>query len=214
LGSSIHESFVATVDGLTLEFSDNRTASDSLDAINDELHTIGAGVWPLDLSDTPADISALLGKPVLDGDRSRMRDDTLPAAQATVAADPGPSGMHAGGCRGGALSTFVANLGQAYPQLHLVQEDVDYSRFDKFHVNAGVDGGGIDEVFQMLSGTGFVVHQRLDNGTIVTLRLGCPTSAAAGWELTAEAARISAASIRPRWVPSSWSRPSAPPSGH
>jgi len=113
---------MASVDGLSLEFSDNRAVPDTLDAINDELHTIGAGVWPLDLHDRPADIRALLAKPVLD--------------------------------------TFVANLGHHYPQLHQVQKGVDYTRFDRFHVNAGPDGSGVDEVLQMLSGSGFVVHQR------------------------------------------------------
>ena len=69
---------------------------------------------------------------------------------------------------------FVANLGHHYPQLHQVQKGVDYTRFDRFHVNAGPDGSGVDEVFQMLSGSGFVIHQRLDGGNILTLRLGCP----------------------------------------
>jgi hypothetical protein len=57
---------MASVDGLSLEFSDNRTVPAGLEAINDELQTIGAGVWPLDLRDGPADIRALLAKPVLD----------------------------------------------------------------------------------------------------------------------------------------------------
>ena len=72
------------------------------------------------------------------------------------------------------FDTFVANLGHHYPQLHQVQKGVDYTRFDRFHVNAGPDGSGVDEVFQMLSGSGFVIHQRLDGGNILTLRLGCP----------------------------------------
>jgi hypothetical protein len=39
---------------------------DNLEAINNELRTIGAGVWALDLGDRPADIRALPAKPVLD----------------------------------------------------------------------------------------------------------------------------------------------------
>ena len=35
---------MASVDGLSVEFSDNRTVPDGLEAINNELHTIGAGV--------------------------------------------------------------------------------------------------------------------------------------------------------------------------
>ena len=66
-------------------------------------------------------------------------------------------------------------------------------------MNGGVDGSGIDEVFQMLSGSGFVVHQRLDDGSILTLRRAAPMSGADGSEPTAESARISAASVRPNW---------------
>src|ERR1700747_3523719 len=43
-----------------------RAVPDSLEAINDELQTIGAGVWPVYLRVQPADISALLAKPTLD----------------------------------------------------------------------------------------------------------------------------------------------------
>lgn len=103
---------MATVDGLTLEFSDNRTVPDSLDAIIDELHTIGAGVWPLDLSDTPADISALLGKPVLDATEAEcvMTHFLLPRQRLLqILAQAGCTPAVAGG---GALTTYVANLGQ------------------------------------------------------------------------------------------------------
>jgi hypothetical protein len=62
--------------------------------------------------------------------------------------------------------------------LHQVQNGVDYSRFDRFHVNAGPDGSGVDEVFQMLSGSGFVIHQRFEGGNVLTLSLACPDE---GW---------------------------------
>ena len=64
---------MASVDGVSLQFSDNRTVPDNLEAINNELRKIGAGVWPLDLCDRPADIRALLAKPVLDAAAGKGR---------------------------------------------------------------------------------------------------------------------------------------------
>jgi hypothetical protein len=36
---------------------------------------------------------------------------------------------------GGALTTFVSPHAYSYSQLFVVLDDVDYSRFDRFHVN-------------------------------------------------------------------------------
>ena len=171
---------MASVEGLSLQFSDNRVVPDNLEAINNELQKIGAGVWPLDLRDRPAGIRALLAKPVLDPAEAESvtAHFLLPRERLLqILARAGRTPAIAGG---GALATFVANLGHHYPQLHQVQKGVDYTRFDRFHVNAGPDGSGVDEVFQMLSGSGFVIHQRLDGGNILTLRLGCPDETR-GW---------------------------------
>jgi hypothetical protein len=165
---------MASVAGLSLHFSDGRAVPATLDAINDELRTIGAGVWPLDLRDRPSDIRALLAKPLLDAAETECvtANFLLPRERLLqILARAGRAPAVAGG---GALATFVSNLGHDYPRLHQVQQGVDYSRFDRFHVNAGPDGSGVDEVFQMLSGGGFVIRQRLDGGDILTLRLDCP----------------------------------------
>ncbi len=165
---------MASIEGLSLDFSDNRTAPDSLEAINYELQTIGAGVWPLDLRDRPADILTLLTKPVLDAHETDCVTTQFLLPRERLLQIVAQAGRMPAVAGGGALATYVANLGHHYPQLHQVQEGGDYTRFDRFHVNGGVDGSGIDEVFQMLSGSGFVVHQRLDDGSTLTLRLGCP----------------------------------------
>ena len=41
-----------------------------------------------------------------------------------------------------------------YPQLYQVIEDVDYSRFDRFHINVSDEGVSVDEVMWVLSGRG------------------------------------------------------------
>jgi hypothetical protein len=179
---------MASAEGLSLEFSDRRAVPDTLEAINEELQTIGAGIWPLDLSDQPADIRSLLAKPPLDdADAERvMAHFLLPRDRLLeILARAGRTPAVAGG---GALTTVVANQGPSYPALHQVQQGVDYSSFDRFHVNAGTDGTGIDEVFQMLSGAGFVIHQRLDGGETFTLKLSCPNERQ-GWLGTYNGAR-------------------------
>ncbi|MGO9152862.1 hypothetical protein [Mycobacterium sp.] len=113
---------MASVEGLSLQFSDNRVVPDNLEAINNELQKIGAGVWPLDLRDRPAEIRALLAKPVLDAaEAERVKTQFLLPRERLlqIVAQAGRMPAVAGG---GALATFVANLGHHYPQLHQVQK--------------------------------------------------------------------------------------------
>jgi hypothetical protein len=72
---------------------------------------------------------------------------------------------------GGAMETWVTNHDYRYPQLYQVVEGIDYGRFDRLHVNVSTEGVGVDEVFQMLSGSGLIIRQRLDGGEMMTLRL-------------------------------------------
>ena len=123
---------------------------------------------------------ALLRKPRLrDAEAERiMRHFLLPRDRLLqIVAQAGRTPEVTGG---GALTTFVTNQGYGYPQLYQVLKGVDYSRFDRFHVNVGPSGSGVDEVFQMLWGGGFVIHQRLDGGETLTLTLGCPNEGH-GW---------------------------------
>ena len=59
---------------------------------------------------------------------------------------------------------------------------------------AGPDGSGVDEVYQMLSGSRFVIHHRLDGGNILIFRLGCPDQGK-GWLGTYDGGRPHIGSI-------------------
>jgi hypothetical protein len=161
--------------GLSLQFSDHRVAPDTIEGINLELSNIGAGVWPLDLRQQPAEIRALLAKPTLDdAEAGRVKQHFLLPRERllTIIADAGRVPQVPDG---GALETFVTNHGYGYPQLTVVATGADYSRFDRFHVNVAPDGGGgVDEVFQLLSGGGVKIYQRLGDGHTLMLTLSCP----------------------------------------
>ena len=73
--------------------------------------------------------------------------------------------------------------GYAYPQLYLAAAGVDYSRFDRFHVNTADDGTGVDEIGQLLYGGGVRVLQRRPALGVVSLHLACPTPGQ-GWIVT------------------------------
>lgn len=165
---------MAAVKGLSLQFSDHRVVPDTLEGINRALSNIGAGVWPLDLRRQPAEVLALLAKRVLDDAEAEYvkQHFLLPRERLlSTVADAGRSPQVPGG---GALETFVTNQGYGYPQLFVVASAADYSRFDRFHVNVAPGGGGVDEVFQMLSGGGLKVHQLLEDGNTLVLTLSCP----------------------------------------
>ena len=55
---------------------------------------------------------------------------------------------------GGFLSTTDKTHGVVYPQLYQVLEGIDYSRFDRFHVNRCLTETGVDEVMHVLCGRG------------------------------------------------------------
>ncbi|TWU13387.1 hypothetical protein CA54_22220 [Symmachiella macrocystis] len=163
------------IDGLTLEVSDGRDVPATLDGVNAVLRDIGAGVWPLDLSEVEKDIRTLLSKRNLDEAEAAhvkkhflLSMDRLLEITAAAGREPQVPG-------GGSSETKVTNHGYSYPQLYVVGEGIDYSRFDRFHINIGADGAGVDEVFQMLAGGPFVIHQRLDDGESLIVTLNCPT---------------------------------------
>ena len=144
---------------------------------------VGGGVWPLDLSGTPADIRRLLDQPtVTAAEEERLKAYFLLSRERLlqIIGDAGRK-PHVPG--GGALSTTVVSHGYSYPQLWAVQGGIDYSRFDRFHVNVADDGTGVDEVLQILSGRGIVIRQRLRSGAALTLTLDCPGDSA-GWLVT------------------------------
>lgn len=167
-------------DGIQLEFSDARPAPKDLPSINAVLAEIGAGFWPLDLADEPAAIRALLAKPRLsDAEAERVKEHFLLSRERLVETIE-RAGRRPGTLGGGQLQTFVSPHDYWYPQLYVVQDEVDYGRFDRFHVNVPDEGAGVDEVLQLLSGGGLVVHLRSPRGETLTLRVDCPRPDA-GW---------------------------------
>jgi hypothetical protein len=174
---------MATDDSIQLTFSDGRSPLTSVVAINEALASVGSQVWPLVLRGTPTDIQRLLTQSTLtEVEVERIKAHFLLPRQRLleIIASAGRT-PHVPG--GGELTTGVSTHGYSYPQLWVVQGGVDYSRFDRFHVNVTDDGIGVDEVLQMLSGGGVVIHQRQPDGAVLTLCLKCPAEDT-GWLLT------------------------------
>ena len=169
--------------GIRLEYSDGRSALTSLSHANSALAGVGSRVWPLDLTGVPADVRRLLEQPTLTGaEEERLKVHFLLSRERLLEIIGDASRKpHVEG--GGALSTSVVSHGYSYPQLWVVQGGIDYSRFDRFHVNVADDGTGVDEVLQLLSGRGVVIRQRLPTGVVLTLHLDCPGDSV-GWLVT------------------------------
>jgi hypothetical protein len=169
--------------GLALAYPDGGRAPAAAAEINDALARYGARVWPLDLSNLPDDLRRLLGKSRLSAsEHARVRERFLLPRERLLQliVEAGRTPQVPGG---GEMSTFDSTHGVEYPQLHLVVRGIDYSRFDRLHVNRAADGTGVDEVLQVLSGSGIRVVQSLPDLGLVTLYLDCP-SARQGWIVT------------------------------
>lgn len=173
----------ATEDGVRLEFSSGRPPLTSLADVNDALADVGSRVWPLDLRTAPADVQRLLVQPALtEAEAERVMAHFLLPRERLLEVITG-AGRKPRVPGGGEMTTFVSPHGYSYPQLFVVLDDVDYSRFDRFHVNVADDGTGVDEVMQILSGRGVVLLQRLPSWDVLTLHLDCPGEGA-GWIVT------------------------------
>jgi hypothetical protein len=150
--------------------------------VNRALAAVGSRVWPLDLVKARADVRRLLAKAALeDAEVTRVMEHFLLPRERLLEII-GNAGREPNVPGGGALDTHVTSHGYSYPQLWIVQGDVDYSRFDRFHVNTADDGTGVDEVAQLLSGAGVAIHHQLADGSVLTLRVD--SSADAGWLVT------------------------------
>ncbi len=174
---------MASATGLVLEFSDGHTAATSPDAVNAGLAPYGARVWPLDLADLPEDIHRLLAQPNLTESEAALvtAQFLLPRERLLQLIAEAGRAPHVAG--GGSMTPFVENQGYAYPQLYLAKAGVDYSRFDRFHVNTADDGAGVDEIGQLLYGGGIRVLQRRPGLGMANLHLAC-TSPDHGWIVT------------------------------
>ncbi len=176
----------APANGLRLVYPDGRTIT-GLDAIDADLRAVGARVWPLDHSNLSDELQGLIAQDTLtDAENARLmealllpRERLLEIVEAAGRAAQVPGG--------GEMVTTVVNHGYDYPQLYLVEPGVDYSRFDRYHVNVADDGTGVDEVMQVLSGSGTVLLQHLPgHDGAVTLHMDCPENG--GWMVTYDGA--------------------------
>ena len=168
--------------GLRLERGGDSPLTDT-EAVNAALARFGARVWPLDLGGVAPHIRRLLDLPTLDAAQAEEIKMALLLSREALLEKLAEAGRSPHVPGGGALETEVANHGYAYPQLFVVEEGADYTRFDRFHVNVSEDGAAVDEVMQILSGGGVRILQRLPGEEPVTLMLDCP-SADMGWTVT------------------------------
>lgn len=171
--------------GIRLESEDNQAGSQSLDDINSILAPVGARIWPQDWSDLSDDLKAFLSDPYPPPERvaeamphfllSRERLLEVIAAAGRQPHVPG----------GGELTTLDETHGVRYPQLYVARAGDDFSRFDRMHVNTATDGTPVDDVSQLLYGSGLIVCFRMPSGNRVKVHLACP-AVDSGWLLTVD----------------------------
>ena len=159
--------------GIRLEFSDGRPPVFDIESINSILAAIGSRIWTRDLTSVPTEVRTLLKQPTLNhSETEQIKTHFLYPRQRLVEIIKS-AGREPNVPGGGELTTFVTNLDCWYPQLHVILEGVDYSRFEKFHVNTADDGTAVDEIIQLLSGRDFVYHLRAPDGLILIVHLAC-----------------------------------------
>jgi hypothetical protein len=173
---------------IRLDFAGGRPAVTALAEINETLHPIGFGAWPLDAGPARPDIQDLLTRPALtDAERASALDYVLLSRDRLVEIIEG-AGRQPQVAGGGEMSTFDTTNSVTYPQLYIVEAGADYTRFDTFHVNATTDGAGLDEVMQILCGGGIRVLQHLADESVFTVTLDCGPGGQ-GWIVTYDGGR-------------------------
>lgn len=160
--------------GLILERSSGGAPVTDLASVNAAMAEVGTRLWPLDLRGAPAEVRGLIARPTLgESEAERLKAHfLLPRRRLVELIEAAGRTPHVPG--GGELSTYVTSHDYRYPQLWIAEAGVDYTRFDRFHVNQSEDGIGVDEVFQMLCGRGLEIVRRNPAGEVLTLRVDCP----------------------------------------
>ena len=168
---------------IELSTGDVRSPLTDLDEINEILARIGSRVWPLSLSETDQRILALLNKASLaDEEVDQVKAHfLLPRGRLLDVIREAGREPHVPG--GGALETHVMPHDYWYPNLFVAKEGEDYSRYDTYHVNRSNEKVGVDEVAQMLSGSGLIIRHLLPDRSEMSLTLNCPKPGQ-GWLLT------------------------------
>jgi hypothetical protein len=175
-------------EGIRLHFAEARPTVTDLAEINATLHPIGFRAWPIDLTAAPESVRHLLALPALtDPDVATLRDQYL-LSRARMLEIIDEAGRHPQVPGGGEMSTLDATNGVTYPQLYMVGAGVDYSRFDRFHINKSDEGPGTDEVMQILSGGGIRVLQHLPGAGEFTVTFDC-VGDERGWGVTYDGGR-------------------------
>ncbi|MEO1193692.1 MAG: hypothetical protein AAFY02_18190 [Pseudomonadota bacterium] len=177
-----------THSGLSVSLDGATSAPISLEDANSLIAPVGMRIWPLPVAQLPESLDAQRRAETISADARQALLDAylLPRARLLSLIEEARQRPHVPG--GGALTSEVTTHGQTYPQLHCVEAGIDYGRFDHWHRNLAPDGSGTDEVWQVLWGSGFCVHQRLPDGRHLALTLACPRPDQ-GWLGTYDGAR-------------------------
>jgi hypothetical protein len=181
-------------EGLQLEDGGRSRSAVSLDEVNDALARFGTRVWPLDLTHVTGEQRRLLDRVQLtDAEVTSLRDAFLLSRARLLELITG-AGREPRVANGGDLATVDVTHDVHYPELYPVAPGIDYSRFDRLHVNRAEDGSGVDETLQMLAGRGVRVVQSLPDVGVLTLFLDCP-SPDQGWTVSYSGAQPHIASF-------------------
>ena len=169
--------------GVRLEYSDKRPSTTDLSEINHAIAPFRSRLLPLNLRRPPEDIRQLLNRDSLNSAESKRILEHFLLSRDRLLEIVHEAGRTPRVPGGGEMSTHDLTHDITYPQLYVVAPGVDYSRFDRFHVNTAADGTGVDEVLQVLSGGGVRLVQHLPEQGVVTLRIDCIEDET-GWVLT------------------------------
>jgi hypothetical protein len=173
--------------GIRLDTDGGQAELHSLEEINAALTPVGARIWPQDWSSLPNDPKDFLAD--LDPSPERIAEVLprflLPRERLLEIIAQAGRKPHIPG--GGELTTLDETHGVTCPQLYVAREGADFSRFDRMHVNIGTDGTPVDDVSQLLCGSGLIVQIRMPSGETFKVSLSCP-SPDTGWLLTVDCA--------------------------
>ncbi|MEM1369486.1 MAG: hypothetical protein AAGG02_16055 [Cyanobacteria bacterium P01_H01_bin.15] len=168
---------------IRIEFSGDRADQYTLAEANVALAPIGSRIWPLDLSNVPTNLANLLSRSTLTEEENKRLKSyfLLPRERLLeIITEAGRQPCIPGG---GALSTKDETNSVQYPQLYVADPSIDYSRFDRLHINRADNGIAVDEIGQLISGHGFIFCHQLDSGDIIKIHLSCPNEKT-GWLTT------------------------------
>ncbi|MEP3277524.1 MAG: hypothetical protein ABJN26_15020 [Stappiaceae bacterium] len=168
--------------GILLE-QNGQVLANTFEQVNEILVNDGIRAWPFDLSNAPDNIVELLAKNTLTETENLAVKTHFLLSRQRLLEIIAAAGRQPNCPDGGALDTYCIETDIHYPQLHVIDQALDYSGFFPFHVNVGKDESGTDEVGYVLSGSLMKYRFRLKNGNIVVLTLSCP-SATQGWLFT------------------------------